>query len=283
VLGITTLASNVAHPIDHQSESKGSNSPPDAPLLPPRIWNFILPVALIALLIGFSGSVGWMAVVILLVEGVALRWLRIPKSSTPQQLNFERWLQLILAILAAVVAGWAGVRASRDISNTLGQPGCGLVTALMVAPALVLSMIGSGSALAHHGQFDQAVTIQISFVLLNLCALLPLAASLWLTGPYWRPPLQSAAAIFFTPSAAPPTTAPATTTTSDSTPEKTAAAPTNLPYPMAAWRVDAVLLVAVGLLLLPVTLGRWSLGMGEGFALMFAYAFYMLLTTVMAH
>jgi len=268
-----------------------------------RVWTFLLPVTLIALLVGFSGSVGWTGVMVLAIEGVVLLaiWnddLPIAKvadnldvSESAENPNYvahpkasDGWkrAQFAFAILAAVVASWAGARAARDISNTLELPGCGLVTALMIAPALVLPMIGSGSALAHEGRFDEAVSIQTGFVMLNLCAILPLAATLWLTRPYWQPPIRSVVMIVFTEPVA-PTTAPATTSsTAPVNSDHVDASPKGLPYPMAVWRVDAVLLVALGLFLLPLALGRWSIAGAEGIALVFVYLMYMGLTTVMA-
>ena len=48
-----------------------------------------------------------------------------------------------------------------------------------------------------------------------------------------------------------------------------------LPFPMAAWRLDAVLILIVGAVLLPVALGRWKLGRTEGVVLVVVYAAYL--------
>jgi Ca2+/Na+ antiporter len=55
-----------------------------------------------------------------------------------------------------------------------------------------------------------------------------------------------------------------------------------LAYPLGVWRVDTVLLAALGLMLLPVALGKWTLGKAEGFAMLFVYAIYVVLSAVMA-
>ena len=50
-----------------------------------------------------------------------------------------------------------------------------------------------------------------------------------------------------------------------------------LTYPLATWRVDAVVLVVLGFAMLPVSLGRWELGRWEGAGLILGYAMYLIL------
>jgi Ca2+/Na+ antiporter len=52
-------------------------------------------------------------------------------------------------------------------------------------------------------------------------------------------------------------------------------------YPMAVWRVDTVVLILLALLLLPVGMGRWTLGRREGAGLIIGYAAYLVLTAMM--
>ena len=42
--------------------------------------------------------------------------------------------------------------------------------------------------------------------------------------------------------------------------------------------LKAWILVALGLLMLPIALGRWSLGLPEGYALIVTYTVYMVMT-----
>ncbi|HWP40039.1 MAG TPA: hypothetical protein VNL70_03865, partial [Tepidisphaeraceae bacterium] len=68
----------------------------------------------------------------------------------------------------------------------------GVIFATSVAClTLVLPMIGVGSILAHQGRYQQVVSAQVGFVLLNLCGLLPLATTLWQTRAYWQRPVQA--------------------------------------------------------------------------------------------
>jgi hypothetical protein len=202
---------------------------------------------------------------------------------------------LLFAIVAALVASFAGIVASEQIASTLNVSGLGLIAALILSPALLLSTIGTSSADASEGRFDDAVASLVGFMLLNLCAVLPLTTALWLTRPHWNAGLHRLVAA--TPPVAAPVRTTATTTPSSHPATRASAkaalvsdaAPTDetiplhLPYPMAVWRVDTVLMIAVGLLLLPVALGRWSLGRAEGAGLIGAYVIYMILTTLMAH
>jgi Ca2+/Na+ antiporter len=309
-----------------------------------RVWAFILPVAIIALLIGFRGRIEWLQAFVLMLQGLALLHVWDDRSrprsrSRPaghandveehagggptlsnvgggEPLTGRRVTLLVLAGTLALVAAWAAVAATRDLSAHLGLPGGGLVAALMLGPALVLPMIGSASSLAHDGHFDEAVDSQVGFVLLNLCVLLPLASVVWQVRPAWEPVVlnvesaiqrrwvdRSSNAVHtnFTihngPTTAPDTSVDKATATNPSAPASTQehrderdedqeAMPKDvragLPYPLGVWRIDTVLLVALGFFLLPVALGRWSLGRAEGYSLLVAYTIYMGMTAAMA-
>jgi Ca2+/Na+ antiporter len=288
VLGIITISANHTHPT-----------------APRRLWAFVLPVALILLVVGFRGSIGWMGAIVLLLEGAALLMLwndpRLaqlpdakgtfpvepiaPVASEPKVVM--RVIQLAIAMLSAIVASWAGVTAASHISGQLGLPGLGLVASLMLAPALVLSLIGAGTHAAAEGNFDRAASQLIALVLINLCGILPLTAMLWLARPAWHTRVDALVSrepqlpqVIATTG---PTTvrAPATTAVADSSDESESSEAIFL-YPMSVWRIDTILLIAAGLLLLPVALNRWTLTRAEGIGLVAAYVAYMVLTTMMA-
>jgi Ca2+/Na+ antiporter len=197
-----------------------------------------------------------------------------------------RIVQLVFALLSAIVASWAGVTAASHISGQLGLPGLGLVASLMLAPALVLSLIGAGTHAAAEGNFDRAASQLIALVLINLCGILPLIAMLWLARPAWHTRVD--ALISREPqipqviATTGPTTAhaPATTAFADSLEEDSETPEPIFLYPMSVWRIDTILLIAAGLLLLPVALNRWTLTRAEGIGLAAAYVVYMVLTTI---
>ena len=53
-----------------------------------------------------------------------------------------------------------------------------------------------------------------------------------------------------------------------------------LPLPLITWRVDVVVLVVLGFILLPTSLGRWRLGKAEGVVLITLYVLYVMLELV---
>jgi hypothetical protein len=278
---------------------------------PRRVWGFVMPAAMVALLLGLRAGIGWMQAAVLAVEGLVILLLwndpaamppvaaatAIPNAPISQPpAPILRTLVFVTAIVAAGVGSLAALRAVEHITTEFYALNRGLVTVLLLAPAIVLPMIGTGSQAAHLGDFDNAVTTQVGIILINLCAILPLAASLWLTRPMWSgalidPPPQTAIAAATTRAtttttrAATRSTATTTSTAPATTPdeiEPAAAGEILLPYPMGVWRVDTVLLVALGMLLLPVSLGRWGISFVEGYFLLLVYALYLALSAYVA-
>jgi Ca2+/Na+ antiporter len=249
-LGIVTLAARNTHPTSSR-----------------KMWGFILPAALICLMIGFAAQLRWIDAAILAMEGLALIALwndRLPpESSPPMKILPRHAIQLGIALVAVIVAALVAIRGAENLGNFIGLPGTSLVTAILLAPMLVLPMIGAGTSAAYEGHYDQSIDVHIGYVLLNLCALIPLATIVWLSRPYLHMPIalaQSATTL--------PTTLPVQEATDF------------LAYPLAVWRIDTVLLAVLGLFLLPVAIGKWTLHRAEGFGLIGAYMIYMVLTAV---
>jgi hypothetical protein len=242
-------------------------------------------VALISLLAGFRGNIGGQQILILLLEGAVLLGLWADRSDERGRVPAVRLyagggrvMVMLMAVLTALVGSVAAALAARGISDALCLPGAGLVTSLMLAPAAVLPMVGWGASTAHQGRQDQVVTTLVGYVLINVCAILPIGAALWMARP-------TALAAVHAVDPRVPTTMPATTSasTTDSTiDEDRHLQRPPLPYPMGVWRLDTVLLIAAGLFLLPVALGRWNLGVVEGYVLLLSYVAYMVLTMSIA-
>ena len=99
-----------------------------------RPWAFILPAALIALLAGFSGRLTGLHAVLLAVAGLFIVSLwnarneldevdapLVQADTRPARgAKVRRTIELLLAIGLAVLASWAGARATRDVSRQLG-------------------------------------------------------------------------------------------------------------------------------------------------------------------
>jgi Ca2+/Na+ antiporter len=233
---------------------------------------FLLPVALLLLLIGFTGKISGQDGLVLMVEGFAIFLvsrrpaLRARRSTMeagkardeaaqPRRHPVLVILELLLAIALAVLAAWALVQAAGELAlhNPAFRPG--VAAAVVMGPIIVLPMITPLATLAESGRGDEAINAAIGFVLVSLCVVLPVVA--WAYS--WVP--GDAAA-----------TQPA------SQPAEAAV----LPFSMILWRLDTVLLGAVGLLLLPIATGRWKLSRTEGLGLITMYVMFLFLSLVLS-
>jgi Ca2+/Na+ antiporter len=253
-----------------------------------RLWAFVLPAALLALLAGFSGFLSLNHALALLTEGVVILALWTVRGEMDHDARNGsdahsarrgaglRAIEMILAVAVAAIAAWAGLRAVRDLSSGLGLISGGFVTVVLVAPALVLPMIGTGMALTRAGLYHAAVTSSVGIVLLNLCFGLPLVIGIWHSKPLWSSQVERMIAMV-TPATTSPATVPAIEVS-----DPPANEPPKLRYPLPVWRVDTVILILLGLVLLPLSVGRWMPGRFEGVLLICVYMIYLILTTLAA-
>lgn len=188
--------------------------------------------------------------------------------TTPPTENQWRGTQLLLAIALAAAGGWLAYRATTVADDRTRVASSGLIAAAVISPLLVLPMLGTGAIAAHHGRLASATAGIVGVVLLNLCALLPLV----ILTHYARQAVVDWEQV--QPAVA--TTAPA-----DSD-EATAYKFRPVPFPLAVWRVDTVLLIVFGMLLLPVSLGRLTLRKPEGLAMGILYVVYLVVSTALA-
>lgn len=211
-----------------------------------RAWSMVLPAALITMLAGFRGYFTMLHAVLLIAQGLVtlLVW------TTPTESDGNRPIETASApgivAIAVMIVFWIGLTffgaliantGVGDVARRLPHVTTGLTGALMLAPALVLPMIGFALSLAPRGRSGSVISTSVDCVLLNLCVLLPIAIITWRlrNGP-------------------------------DSP----------LPYPMASWRIDAVILVIFGAALLVTSTKRWIPGRAEGFIGVLAFAAYMI-------
>jgi hypothetical protein len=293
----------------------GESTP--APAWARRPWPMILPTAMLVFLAGFRGELTLTHAGILLVEGVVvlLLWTDtepargrdedgLPpvasRAGARARISPLRVLQLLLAVGLAAIGAWAAVHgaargsgATRTIYTDVDVASAGLLAATILSPLLVLPMLGGGVELAHRGQGWVAITSQVGVVLLNLCLLLPVVvveghyhplrtAVQWTQAEFRGEPYFSAATVVTQA----PATRPATTRTSSTSPsieddEPEPVAAKAVPLPLAVWRVDVVALIALGLFLLPVAIGRWPLSKGQGLGLIAGYIAYLLLAMML--
>lgn len=232
-----------------------------------RAWSMVLPAALLTLLAGFRGFFTLFHALLFLVQGVAvlLAWTTSPEDSNVVEaversnpigvvVNVIFWILLTLVGAAVATAGIA------DVSSRVPHMTTGVVGALMIAPALVLPMIGSALSLSQRGQQSAVISTSVDCVLLNLCVLLPITIIVWQVMSNW-----SSGGIegllrgrLFDQPVSP------------------------LPYPMAAWRIDAVMLIIFGAALLLISSKRWIPSRVEGAVGVIAFALYMVANAKLA-
>jgi hypothetical protein len=248
-------------------------APMEHPPATRRAWPFVLPAALLPLIAGFSGQFAWVHALAMALLGVALlaAWrdpaLRegdaaaVPFADAAGAASAPRpaWLlaaELTLALALAVVGAWAAVVGTLRASAATRVFSPGLITVAVVGPLVALPMLNPGPVERARAQTASMASTLVAVTLLNLCALLPLLTFFWYVKTGLAAPAPGGAGLSF--AALGGTGQP-------------------LPYPLATWRVDAVILTVLAFVLVPVSLGRWELGRGEGVGLILGYAMYLIL------
>ena len=233
-----------------------------------RAWPFVLPAALLALVAGFSGEFTSVHALAMLILGaaVSLAWREAAKKSEPalaQAAEAPRLAyglsaaELVLALALAAVGGWAAVTLATRAAAAVPLVSTRLVTVALLTPLLSLPMLTGAPperAAAHTSSMASTV---VALVLLNLCVLLPVLTIIW----HVAGGLAAAGA--------------AASSQSSNLIASVAAGATPMPFPLATWRIDAVVLTVLGLALIPVGLGRWELGRWEAIGLVAGYALYL--------
>ena len=246
-----------------------------------RAWPFVLPAALLALIAGFSGHVSWLHAVAMVLLGIALMsvW-RDPSLQEPaptpspfadsdsQPLPKAGWFriaELLVAIALAVVGGWYAVDGTVRAAAAARLFPAATLAVVILSPLVTLPMLNPAAPDSPAGQTASTVSTLVAVGLLNLCALLPLLSFLWLFKTAFAAPGD---AIGVSTAATNPTSVSLFSFLAASKP---------LPFPLASWRVDAVVLTVLGFILIPVSLGRWELRRAEAIGLIVGYAAYLVL------
>ncbi len=232
-------------------------APINAPASFRRSWIFLLPAALLTLLIGFKGRLEWYHAVMLLLEGAVIWrvWCEMPEEPAANEppavapAPARRVGLIVVASIIILLSASAAVAGTIDMATRISLAPAGLIAAALVAPLLVLPMIGAGQHLVTAGRGWEAAGSNLGLVLLNLCLALPLTILEWHAIHFFRPLREGAL-------------------------------PSLLAYPVGIWRVDAVVLVVLGLMMVPVSLGRWTLSRNEGIVLVAGYIVYVSMAVV---
>lgn len=233
-----------------------------------RAWPFVLPAALLALIAGFSGQFTWVHALAMLVLGGAVysAWreaggradAETPATEpVPRPARWVTGLEILLACALAAVGAWAALRLALRASESIPLVSTRLIAVAVLTPLLSLPMLASVPRDRAPAHTSSMASTLVALALLNLCCLLPLLTVVWhVTGGITTAGAQGnpyASNLF----------------------ASVATHATPMPFPLATWRIDAVVLTVLGFAMVPVALGRWELGRWEAMGLVAGYALYL--------
>lgn len=222
----------------------------------PASWRALIPATLVFWMIGFHVQIDWLDAIFLVIIGLGILWIwHEPGAWMPSSAPRPSPLRIIILFLAIGVAIIAAILAIRgalrledvyiSYANQRGErpPFTSIIFAAdIVAPVLMLPLLGQSAQLIERQRPVEAYSTHVGLVAINLCVLVPLCV---LVG-YFRPEIW---------------------------PDAAAQA---MPFPLATWRVDAVLLIILSLSLLPRAGLRRGAMRIEGVILVLVYAGYLI-------
>lgn len=256
-------------------------APMETPAAARRAWPFVLPAALLALVAGFSGHFTWVHALAMLVLGGAVysAWkeavargdaeavVEAVEAATEPAAVLPAWAiaaEVLLAAALALIGGWAAVTLASRAAATIPLVSTRLVTVAVLTPLLSVPMLTAAPPDRAAAHTTSMASTLVALALLNLCGLLPLLTIIWHVA-------GGLAAVGALDGAY--ATNLVTSLTTNAPP---------MPFPLATWRVDAVVLTVLGLAMVPVALGRWELGRWEAVGLVAGYALYLAISAAVS-
>jgi Ca2+/Na+ antiporter len=239
-----------------------------------REWSFVLPTALILMLMGLKSQFSLVHALILIAEAIVLAMLwtdprRVHPVSTHVELSrnstspsWANWFRVILCLGLCVVGGLLASTAAGAVSAQWRLPGNAFISAVLIGPAMMLPLVGMGTQMAHEHRQGEVISTLVGLVLINLLLVLPgvIIASLAIGHDL-------------------ATTQPAIS--ADAFVRDLLTRPL-LTFPHTAWRVDTMMILILSLFLVPFSLNRWLPARLEGFALIVAYVCYLMMSAYSA-
>ncbi|MCC6239195.1 MAG: hypothetical protein IT448_02700 [Phycisphaerales bacterium] len=242
-----------------------------------RIGLFLIPLALLAILTGFSGHLSLTHAVVFALQGLFIYYVRTDPSASlknelapvllddlPATSAKPSWrvTELVLVGLTVLIATYLVNVSSTAASSPLVRFSDSLLAVGVFTPVLLLPMLGTGMVLIHKGRNIVTAHAAVLLAIINLCVILPLVITLcyfqpllfrinhWLTGS--RDAIAAGQAVSSWHLPYPPS------------------------FPLATWRVDSVVLLILAVAALPVATNKLPLGRREGMALIMLYALYLI-------
>jgi hypothetical protein len=161
---------------------------------------------------------------------------------------------IAVALAFAVISGLAATRGLQQLAAIDLQYPSGLMASTILAAALALPLVSTGTPAASHGRSDGPLLAHTLLALLNLCLLIPLIV------------------LIAGRTATPPTLEPMAT--------RPARAFNPILYPRVAWRIDALAILLLSMIFMAVAIGKIRLDRRLGFGLIVLYCVYLFSTLV---
>lgn len=235
------------------------------------VWAFVCPAAIVVLMAGFKGELLWWHGIIFLLLGASVLAVWHEKASTsstgsaeisksaPRFMDSTSIIILVISLAFAGVGSWLAVRQTPIAAMNSRWMSTGMLASLILSPLLALPTFVTITHVAQRGDSNIAISSLVGTVLLNLCLLLPLAIFIQyvLTAYSARGEVDGNSIAAF------------------------GALGKALPYPAAVWRLDTVVLITLGFLLIPVSMGRWLIGASTALCLSLGYMFYLVINFVL--
>lgn len=214
-------------------------------------WSLLVPAAVVILLVGVSGHIsGWQAGLLLILGVLSL----MAQKDDTEEAKPETWkpsevelLQLAAVVLLAGLAGWACAEAARLLALRHVQASAGLLAACVLGPATTMPLLGVATSLALEGKPYQALGLCVRFTLGAALVITPLAALVFMGVTY-------------------------------ASSHDLSTFRSGIPFPLTLWRVESVLLIALGALLIPIAAGRVIPKRRDGFLLFGIFVIYLVLS-----
>ncbi len=201
-----------------------------------KAWAFLLPVTVLTFVGGFAGELNLIHATMLLFLGAAILFVWIERSpedfhsdhgeETRRQWRGWQIAELVVSIALAGIGAYGAVRGTVSVAAQSAQLNPVVVAAAILSPLLILPSLGTSASVAQRADCGPAAAALIATVLLNLCLILPTVILLQYAASY----LSSGKPRSFV----------------------------SFPFPSSTWRIENVILLVLGLLLLPVALGAGS-------------------------
>jgi len=233
----------------------------EIPSQPRRLWPFLPVLTTLVFVLGLRGMLGVFELTALIIQGLLLLllWggskqnLPTPTPSVCNPTSPLAILGLLVAMALAAVAVWAATRGAASLAQVdVRYPGP-VIAATLLSIALALPMVSSGVVTASEGRTAIAIGAQVGIVMLNFTVLLPATILLRM----------------LITSIARPSTSPASGPGIET-----------FLYPRLSWRIDAIALLILSLLMVPIAEGKFRLDRRLGGWLIFAYCVYLMTTLI---